>query len=426
MRLRSLCLASFTIGLILVGAAPAQAGAPLVDCSDKRFKSGNKADSLMGWSNRSFKQAQKATAKGKSAPKPVCEKLISYRGDAHCQAPDNAAYRLALAEALTLCRPPEQKTAGAAKPKAQPANAPKSPQKPLVDCAKKRFHSGVSINGLMGFSERVFEIVKAAEARGDFPKDRCEELISQRGDAHCQKSGDPKIRKSLQVALDLCHRLEHPAPVAGKRLVNCKEKRFQLKHSVPTLLGWSKIEMRDLSQWNARDAEAKCQEAYGHAGSAHCRAPKNRDAQQAVRSVAESCAQDQERRAANAKAGRTAETKRLATQKANRRIVKLPKGKGGAVAKQMKAALLQGRVAKSPREILKTRVTTGWQTGRFVDTKVRYRKISGWVLWHDEDNDGVCRFSSYNFIQTKSGKSWSKLAFKSFCAGCAEGWTKCP
>jgi hypothetical protein len=426
MQLRSSGLASFTIGLILVGAAPAQAGAPLVDCSDKRFKSGNKADSLMGWSNRSFKEAQKAKAKGKSAPKAVCEKLISYRGDAHCQVPENQEYRRAVTEALAVCSAAEDKPAESPKTEIQPSNVPVPPKKPLVDCAKKRFHSGVSTNGLMGFSDRVFKMVKAAEARGDFPKDRCEELISQRGDAHCQKLDDPKIRGALEAALDLCHRLEHPAPVAGKRLVNCKENRFQLKHSVPTLLGWSKIEMRDLSQWNARDAEAKCQEAYGHAGSAHCRAPNNKDAQQAVRSVAESCAQDQERRAANAKAGRAAEIKRLATQKANRRIVKLPKGKGGAVAKQMKAALLQGRVAKSPREILKTRVTTGWQTGRFVDTKVRYRKISGWVLWHDEDKDGVCRFSSYNFIQTKSGKSWSKLAFKSFCAGCAEGWTKCP
>ena len=69
---------------------------------------------------------------------------------------------------------------------------------------------------------------------------------------------------------------------------------------------------------------------------------------------------------------------------------------------------------------------TSWQNGRFSDTKTPYKKITGMVLWHDSDNDGVCRFASYNFIKTTQGGKWGPLKFRAFCNGCAEGWTKCP
>jgi hypothetical protein len=86
----------------------------------------------------------------------------------------------------------------------------------------------------------------------------------------------------------------------------------------------------------------------------------------------------------------------------------------------MKSAL-KGPVAKSASEILDVSVTSDWDYGRYTDTLVEYRKIQGTVLWEDKDGDGVCRYTSYSFIQDKSGNGWGPLRFKAFVNGGPEG-----
>lgn len=116
---------------------------------------------------------------------------------------------------------------------------------------------------------------------------------------------------------------------------------------------------------------------------------------------------------------------------ANDKLVagKLPKsglsgGARAAVVKQMRAALLSRRIAKSSGEILKI-VPARYFTGRFTDTGVRYRKIMGTVLWKSKKGGPLCKFVSYNFLQTKRGAGWTRLGFKSFCNGCPEGEARC-
>jgi hypothetical protein len=412
---------------LLVLAGPAQAeDKPLVDCTQKRFKSGNKAASLIGWSNYKYKVAKKARDNKSEPLASDCEALISMRGDAHCQELGNGEYRAALVAAQAVCpeKKPEPKPEATGK-----AVASSTSDGSMVDCKLKRFQSGTSARGLMGFSSKTFRDVKATEGSGIYPKFRCDQLISQRGDAHCQKLDDREIRTALQEAMDLCHRLENPAPAEGKMAVDCKLERFQKKASFPDLIRWSYSGVKKLDEWSAVQAEAKCQEAYSHAGSAHCLLPAKKQARKAIYDIATACADDAERRQAARKAAAEAEIARKAQIKASRVIVKLPKFKfkGGAAkaAKQMKRALLAAGLAKSKKEILKVVPMGSWQTGIYSNTKVPYRLASGMVLYRDDDNDGVCRFTSYNFDQKKRGKSWTTLAVRSFCAGCAEGWTKC-
>ncbi|MBW2734200.1 MAG: hypothetical protein JRH20_17565 [Deltaproteobacteria bacterium] len=109
---------------------------------------------------------------------------------------------------------------------------------------------------------------------------------------------------------------------------------------------------------------------------------------------------------------------------------KLPKGflRGAEerrVLLEMKKALLDRRVAKTPGDIIRIVPSSRWSDGRFTDTKKRYRKIMGTVLWKDKDGDGLCRFTSYKFIKTQRGRSWTRLAFKGFCNGCPEGDAPC-
>jgi hypothetical protein len=102
----------------------------------------------------------------------------------------------------------------------------------------------------------------------------------------------------------------------------------------------------------------------------------------------------------------------------------------GSDVEKIRAAMAKaivGPVAKSPAEVLKVAVVSDWKEGVYTDTKARYRKISGTVLWHDKNNDSVCRFTTYNFLSNHSGgNSWAPLRFKSFCNGCQEGDTECP
>lgn len=91
------------------------------------------------------------------------------------------------------------------------------------------------------------------------------------------------------------------------------------------------------------------------------------------------------------------------------------------IREAMKRAMV-GAVAKSSDEIIKVAVTSDWKTGVYSDSKRKYRTISGAILWYDKDDDGYCRFTTYNFVSDHSGgDNWGTLKFKSFCIGCPEG-----
>ena len=92
--------------------------------------------------------------------------------------------------------------------------------------------------------------------------------------------------------------------------------------------------------------------------------------------------------------------------------------------KQLKNALVQKGMA-SASEIRKVAISGDWAYNRYTDSKKEYRKISAAVLFSDKDNDGVCRFVTYNFISDKSGNSWTAPRFHSFCNGCPEGDVNC-
>lgn len=92
--------------------------------------------------------------------------------------------------------------------------------------------------------------------------------------------------------------------------------------------------------------------------------------------------------------------------------------------KSIMRGVLVGPVAKSGSDILDVSVTSDWREGVYTDTKVRYRKIQGTVLWRDSDGDGYCRFGSYSFIQSWTGNGWGNLQFKAFVNGGPEGEVK--
>lgn len=93
-------------------------------------------------------------------------------------------------------------------------------------------------------------------------------------------------------------------------------------------------------------------------------------------------------------------------------------------AEMMKAIV--GPIAK-PGEIHKMAVTSDWRYGVYSDTKRRYRAVSGAVLWRDKDGDGVCRYTSYNFVSEHiGGNDWTPAKYKSFCLNCPEGDVECP
>jgi len=95
------------------------------------------------------------------------------------------------------------------------------------------------------------------------------------------------------------------------------------------------------------------------------------------------------------------------------------------LAKQLKNALISnGKAAAS--EIKKLAITGNWVMNRYTDSKKQYRKISAAVLFTDKDNDGVCRFVTYNFISDKTNSGWTAPRFHSFCNGCPEGDVDCP
>ena len=93
------------------------------------------------------------------------------------------------------------------------------------------------------------------------------------------------------------------------------------------------------------------------------------------------------------------------------------------IKEQMLKALL-GSVIKNKNEVTGLAVISDWVEGIYTDSKQPYRKINGTVLFADNDGDGISRFTSYVFISNEVDSDWQALKFKSFCNGCAEGWTK--
>ncbi|MDP6705150.1 MAG: hypothetical protein QF893_02310 [Alphaproteobacteria bacterium] len=98
-----------------------------------------------------------------------------------------------------------------------------------------------------------------------------------------------------------------------------------------------------------------------------------------------------------------------------------------SIRQQMRKALV-GPVTKSADQVLDVSVIGDWAYGRYTDTKIRYRKITGTVLWADSDDDKVCRYNSYVFISDEAGGGkWSPVRYRAFRTGPAhEGDVECP
>jgi len=97
-----------------------------------------------------------------------------------------------------------------------------------------------------------------------------------------------------------------------------------------------------------------------------------------------------------------------------------------SIKQKMKQALV-GPVAKNSNEIISMGIPSNWKKGIYKKhPRIEYRKITGVALWHDTNNDKLCRYTSYNFIQDKSGSGWTPLRFQSFCLSCQEGDVECP
>jgi len=97
---------------------------------------------------------------------------------------------------------------------------------------------------------------------------------------------------------------------------------------------------------------------------------------------------------------------------------------GSVLANQLKQAMINSGKA-STSEVKKVAITSNWAYNRYTDSKKEYRKISAAVLFADKDNDGVCRYVTYNFISDKAGSRWTAPRFHSFCNGCPEGDVNC-
>lgn len=90
--------------------------------------------------------------------------------------------------------------------------------------------------------------------------------------------------------------------------------------------------------------------------------------------------------------------------------------------KQQMLQALMGGVIKKKEEVLAIAVTSGWKEGIYRDSKNTYRKIQGTVLFYDNDNDGVSRFTTYKYISNYINGEWGPLKFNSFTMSHLEGW----
>ncbi len=319
---------------------------------------------------------------------------------------------------------------------------------PLVDCSKAEFKSINTARSLFLWTDGAEEKIRKAKAQGTHevkrhstlgpgtPPGYCKTIISKRGAAYCKEPGHPQYKKALASIIRVCREAAvAPKPAKSGAAVDCKDKRFKRAGaSVDQLLSWVEMGLRDVDRLAKHEQfrlKPKCDMALGYAGAAYCKAPGNPKTAAAVAFVHKKCGGTRDKVAGENAAEAAAQKASVAQAKANRKIVSYPRstyrGAGNkALAAAMKRALLKNRVAKSKAEILRVRPMGSWQAGRYSDTKVPYKKIMGTVLWHDKDNDGVCRFVSYKFVkERKRGGKWSPLRFKAFCLSCPEGWTKC-
>jgi hypothetical protein len=316
--------------------------------------------------------------------------------------------------------------------------APPAPAKTLVDCSRKEFKRPDSARSLFLWTRGAEEKIKKAKKQGVFGKRNsvqsvgvskgyCARMISFRGSAHCKEPQNVEYRTGLARLIKVCNEAAKPPATSGGP-VDCKDKRFKVEGNVDLLLRWTDRTLKGLDTLRAHEGfrvKVKCDQALKYAGGAYCKAPKDPRTKAAVARVRRRCANAFAAEEAKEAKAKQDEKDRKAAAKANRKIVRFPRstyrgGDAAAVARQMKRALLKSRLAKSAREILKVQPMGGWKTGRYRDTKVPFKKITGLVLWWDKDKDGVCRFVSYNFIKDRG-----PLKAKSFCMGCLEGWTRC-
>jgi len=102
-------------------------------------------------------------------------------------------------------------------------------------------------------------------------------------------------------------------------------------------------------------------------------------------------------------------------------------GSNKANLKQKMKQALVGPVAKNANEIIKMAIASEWKRGVYKKRvpRLEYRKITGIALWIDTNNDQLCRFVSYNFIQDKMASGWSTLRFLGFSNGGNEGDVDC-
>lgn len=95
--------------------------------------------------------------------------------------------------------------------------------------------------------------------------------------------------------------------------------------------------------------------------------------------------------------------------------------------KDIKNSVLGG-MAKSWEEMLDVSIRSDWKISTYKNAPWnKYRKLTAIILWHDTDNDQLCNYTSYNFVQDAISESeWGSLKFQSFCMGCEEGSVECP
>lgn len=94
--------------------------------------------------------------------------------------------------------------------------------------------------------------------------------------------------------------------------------------------------------------------------------------------------------------------------------------------KEQMADSLVGPVTKNRAEIKRVAVISKWRHGVYRKTGKSYRMITGAILWADKDGDGVCKYTSYNFISDSlGGDSWTPVRFRSFCTSCPQAEIQC-
>jgi len=315
----------------------------------------------------------------------------------------------------------------------------------LVDCTKKEFKRDDSAASLYAWSGMAEDEIKSMRAAGTFDDphaivkgsskgaEYCKKMISKRGSAWCQEPQNVKYQKSLKRLLALCHVQQATALPARVNGVDCSDKKFtHPSASVDQLLSWVEMSLRSLDGLDENEAyrvKPICADAIKYSGTAYCKGQGSPKALQALAKVQAKCQTSQKKFSDDKARAQAANKASIAAARARRKIVAFPKIKyrgadKSGLARAMRRAMLAGHQAKKADELLRVVPAGAWNKGRYKN-KVRFQAIMGIVLWADDDNDGVCRFTSYNFIKDKKGKRWSKLRFRSFCNGCAEGWTKC-